>query len=178
MSSRIDNHPKRDEIVTAILAGQPLRQVAKLAGMSHTAVQNYVKRIVRPAVLSSAKARSMLQTNPSAEGTIRTICETKQIAKDAANSAALAPIMNRLAERQADQLELLKEAKKAKDFRGFASIDNCEHKDIELTCRLLGLLDSQTANTTNIQNNTVVLMPSIPGLDGDESDVIDVEVEP
>jgi hypothetical protein len=51
----IDKHPKRDEIINALLAGESLRKVSVIAGVSATAVQHYKNKILLPALEKAGK---------------------------------------------------------------------------------------------------------------------------
>lgn len=51
----IDRHPKRDEIIDALLAGKSLRQVGQMAGISATAVQHYKNNILMPSLEKAGK---------------------------------------------------------------------------------------------------------------------------
>lgn len=171
---KIDQLANRDAIVTAILSGQSLRQVGKMAGISHTAVGNYVRQVIRPALQSSSKAVHMQRMLPESADAIQTVRAVANVAREASNTAALSPVLQRLAQRQIMQAELMEAARADRDYRGFAACDASEFRDIQLTCRLLGLLEGPGNANVNVQTNTVWLMPAIPSIPGSGSNVIDV----
>ncbi len=150
MALVLDTHPDREKLVEAILAGESLREVARRANVSHTAVQNYVRRVVRPAVRSPRAAVNLLKERPESSVSIEQVRQTVNIAKDAASQSAIVPVMEKIARREARREALLSDAAESKDFRGYASLDSCEYRDLELECRLRGLLDSGPTHQTNI----------------------------
>ena len=56
MIRAIDRHPNRKKIIDAMLAGESDRKVAKMAGVSHVAVNAYRREVLGPQLQTAAKA--------------------------------------------------------------------------------------------------------------------------
>jgi transcriptional regulator with XRE-family HTH domain len=148
----IDQHPKRNQIIDAILAGQSLRKVAKLAGVSHTAIADYKRKVVAPAVKNSAK--SLVKNNVPAE-----VSEHIQECTELTHQAvAENPVISRVLEKMERYPRWLQAAENAADYRALSSLDGAETRTLELQAKLLGLLQDTAGTTTNVQ--ILVLPPS------------------
>ena len=174
MASVIDSHPQRKEIIDAILAGGTLRGVADRFGVSGMAIHRFKKNVIAPAILRTPLSPNVLGNRPDALQAVADVQASRNVAQE---EARLAPIIERLRKREARREALLSEAAEAKDFRGFASLDTCEHRDIELECRLAGLLDGPSTGSTTI-NQTVVLIPAMPDMQSQAAPAIDATCEP
>ena len=147
---RIDQHPKRNQIIDALLAGQSSRAVAKLAGVSHTQVADYKRKVVLPALKNAGKT---LERNNVPEEIAEKVQETVALTKLA---AAENPVLTRIEKKYERYDRWIDGAEKKEDFRTCASIDGAETKALELQARMLGLIDAPVS-TTNI---AVVLLAS------------------
>lgn len=173
-ASVIESHPKRKEIIDAILSGASLRNVADRYGISNMAVHRYKKNVVAPAVLGRPLHPQVLGANKLATEAVAQVTEARNVAQSA---IALAPVLQRIQARAEKREKLLEAAGGDKDYRGFAALDTCEHRDIRLECELTGLLQNQQAPSTVI--NLVCAQVDISAAPvADEGEVLDISPVP
>jgi hypothetical protein len=161
-------------VVDGLLAGKSLRELGKLAGVSHTVVRRYKRTVVAPALLASRKViESQAVTQPI----------TQQISETAALTRALSvgdPIISRLQKRSEERAEVLDAARKDGEYGAYASLDRNELSTIELEARLAGRLDSGSKTQVNVMVFSG-MPPDWAGSMGDnrsqggQDDVIDIE---
>jgi transcriptional regulator with XRE-family HTH domain len=154
---------QKKKVLDAILAGQSLRKVAKLAGVSHTVIADYKRRVVYPALKTAAKIQEV-QGIPETGGEI--IQESANLTRAV---IAADPILSRMEQRRLDRERLLKTAEDSADLRGWAAIDRNDISATELEARLTGRLDSQPTGG----QVAVVVLP-VAGLPGPAAPVAQV----
>ena len=141
MASLIDKLPQeaRQKVIDALLAGKSLRKVASLAGISHTQVAEYKRKVFLPTLQASQKINA-----------IKALAETPedQLAIPAnLTRAALAadPILSRIAAHQERVDRSLQSAESKEDARGVASLVSTDLKGLELQARHTGRFDAPQA---------------------------------
>ncbi len=143
MASVIEKLPEaqRKKVVDALLAGQSLRKVAKIAGVSHTQVDDYKRTKFMPMLQAAQKLNAVRELAESPEDQIT---NTSNLTR-----AALAadPLLSRISRHQATlDAEI---ASATGDARGVAALIGTDLRGIELHAKLTGRLDAP-AHQTNI----------------------------
>jgi transcriptional regulator with XRE-family HTH domain len=146
---------QKKKVLDAILAGQSLRKVAKLAGVSHTVIADYKRRVVHPALKTAAKIQEV-QGIPETGGEI--IQESANLTRAV---IAADPFVSRI-QKQYDHLdEGYRLAREARDPRAIAAVASADSRANELHAKLEGRLDSQPTGS----QVAVVVLP-VAGLPG------------
>ena len=149
----IDNLPeaKRQEIVNALLAGKALREVAKLAGVSHTAVDIYKRKKFLPTLALAQKVNASSEVEQSLERQVTNVATlTKAV-------ISAAPIISRIQKHQETLDQAILDARQEKDARGVAALIRTDLSGLELDARLTGLLDSGTH--VHVNQLAVIMSP-------------------
>ena len=164
--SVIDKLPEaqRQRVVNALLAGASLRKAASLAGVSHTQVGEYKKKVLAPALQVAEKVNALRVVADSQD--LTTV--SPETLPRAVISAA--PLVSRIAEHQKAADTLLASAVGKQDARGAAAVISADLKGLELQARLTGLLDSGTH--VHVNQLAVIMSPK------DEPEVIEIQAEP
>jgi ribosomal protein S8E len=151
--SVIDKLPEatRQRVVNAILAGASLRKAASMAGVSHTQVAEYKKRVISP-TLQAAQKLNAIQIVANSENPSTVSPETLTKAAIAAG-----PLVARIMEHQKTIDSVLLDAKVNNDARGVSALIGTDLKGLELTARLTGLLDGPSS--VSITNVALLLQP-------------------
>jgi hypothetical protein len=138
--SVIDNLPEvqRRKVVDALLAGQSLRQVSKIAGVSATQVNIYKRKVIMPAISKASQLQSF-QPLPSDNSQLAT--QQTQIARDLVR---VSPFRDRLELLWNRTEENLGKAEKAAEYGNAAKLLSVGHKNLELLGRVTGELESIT----------------------------------
>jgi hypothetical protein len=140
-SCTICQHPQRAEIDKALVAGEPLRNVAECYATSATALHRH-KAHIGQALANAAR-------NGAAEQEARAATLARQhAAQEAADARQVLDVLQQLKAINTSSLAILKDARDGKQH-GIAlqAIDRV-HRQIELQAKLLG--DLQQEGTTNI----------------------------
>lgn len=186
--SVIETHPKRDAINDALLAGQSLRKVASLAGVSHMAIRDYKAKVLIPSLMTAAKAKKIQAMAEIAESGGGNAAEVLEMTRAVASAANNAPWFDRHEKLWQLNLEALEDSKRArkiinttegqvidgKDFSAFNATLANAYKAQEQFGKATGVLaDKDQGNVTN--NLLMVVMPrgGMPELQ--EVPAIDVE---
>jgi hypothetical protein len=145
--SVIDNLPEvqRSKVVDALLAGQPLRKVAKLVGISAQQVGEYKTKVLLPAILTAQKVQALQGvTKPNA---VR-VAEQTSLTRDIVKSS---PFRERVEKLWGVTDESIEKAKADGDIHLLAPLINQAHKNCEILGRATGELESVANNSVAIQ---------------------------
>ena len=163
MPSVIEDHPQRQLIIDALLAGEATRNiVARLdPPVSFPTLHRYRVSVLGPALklahskLLQKQLQQPLDSAPpvSCGSALRSIQSETRVATRVANAAE--PLIARLAVKQQRREKWLQVADRKEDIRGFVGIDQSETRDIELEARLTGVLE--TAPSSNGPQVVVVI---------------------
>jgi transcriptional regulator with XRE-family HTH domain len=149
MAAAIDKLPEveRQEVVNALLAGKPLREVAKLAGVSHQALSVYKRDKLIPTLQAAQKVNALraLAETPAQQ--------TQSVATLTRAALSADPILARIAQHQNQVDSKIAGA----DPKGTAALISADLKGLELSARLTGLLDTGSSVTVNAN---FVLVPT------------------
>jgi transcriptional regulator with XRE-family HTH domain len=160
----VDNLPEalRRQVVDALLAGESLRTVAKLAGCSHLAISDYKKRIVVPAIEKAQRIQNLHQ--PELSGFPQASSQTA-LTRDIIRTDPFRERLEALWSRTNEALDA--SAPGTQYFNLFANILNQAHKNLELLGRVTGDLADDKAPSVAIQ----IVLPSV----SHDSPVIDID---
>lgn len=151
MAHRIDTHPDRQKIVDALLSGESLRDIAKMAGISHQSVARYKRSVVPKAIKN---ARIILQNQPVPETSKEQIALHAEVTK----AALIAdPYVSAIASKRDRLTRCLAQAEQKEDFKSVAALDSADTRNLTLLAQLEGRLDS--GNTRQPTTQVVVVMP-------------------
>jgi len=172
----LEAHPKRQEIIDAILAGESLRKVGKMAGCSHTAVQAFKRKlqpsIARAAALADLEAyanKALKETSDDKETQANKIKALTRAVADADTSALWRSRADSLWNRGDKYLSDAELARKVyhdkdgnpvfdgADFSAITGVMNQLHRNLELTGRAWGVLREDQAAGVHVENMLVVL---------------------
>lgn len=169
--SFIDELPEvqRRQVVDAILAGKSTRKVAKLAGCSHTVIQDYKRKAVLPALRTAQQVQSFQPLPPT---NVEAITQTARLTKDIIQAS---PFRERL-EKLWDRTEkALNTAETSKDLGVMAPLLNQAHKNVHMLGVATGEIEQVAAANVAIQ----IVMPQAPAAPptackSDPGEVIDI----
>lgn len=145
----IDAHPERKKLLDMLLSGVSCREVARVAGLSHTAVANYKRKVVKPAMLTAVKLRTSQEVQPESVQQAR---ETGELTRAV---IAADPILARVAAIDADRARIKAAAEGKEDYRAWSALDRNDLSAIELHAKLTGRLVEHQAPTTQV----VIVVP-------------------
>jgi hypothetical protein len=175
MVSPIDSHPAKQQIIDGILAGKPYAELARLAGCSKMSISRYVHNVVKPAV------RYMSYKRKKQKEIAKPVTGTDEVVKGVTHSQAkaalpIADVMARLHRRNKRREEWLDAAEQAEDFRALGTFDSNGLREIELECRLNGLLDNQQqiSNTIISLVCDTITIQAQPGSTPEDDGAIDI----
>lgn len=165
----IDKHPKRSQIIDAMEAGIPCREIQRTVApdLHHSTISRYKRTSFDPAKKMALK---MLEkegiTNIDERG-------SEDLARATEAVCAAGPYIRRLKEREERRERWMQSAEDKADFRALSSLDRNELGDIRLAAELTGVLAApQQANSGPY---IVVIMPQgraeLPVIDDAEVDV-------
>lgn len=164
MACVIDKLPQADrkKVIDALIAGQSLRKVAKLAGVSHTVVDDYKRKVFTPTLMAAQKLNA-----------VKALAQTPQeqvVATTSLTRAALHsdPLLSRIAEHQQTIDAAIGFACNNEDPKSVAALVSTDLKGLELHARLTGRLDSTPQNQVNIQ----IVCPVSPGAPAVEQEAV------
>lgn len=146
IKSVIDNLPQaqRQKVLDMLLQGKSLRAVAEFAGLSHTSVQDYKRKVVLPAIRAAAKVQALQQVESSSSEMVR---QQTSLTKDIVRSS---PFRDRLEQLWGRVDRSLTQAEQNKELGMMAPLLNQAHKNVELLGRVTGELEV-SAPTVAIQ---------------------------
>lgn len=150
----IDNLPEaqRRKVVDALLAGQSLRQVASLAGVSATSVRDYRVNILLPAIKTAQQVQAIQGlSKPNSE----LAAEQSTLTRDIVRAS---PFRERLESLWQRTDKALDKVEKTKDLAPMAPLLNVAHKNCEMLGRATGELEQSAGNAVQIQ----IVMPAGP----------------
>lgn len=152
--SVIDNLPEaqRRKVVDALLAGESLRAVAKIAGVSHTQVDRYKRNTVMPALKAAQQVQSL---QPLPETNMEAIRQQAVLTRDIVRASPFRDRLEKLWERTDKALD---KVEKTQDLAPMAPLLNQAHKNCEMLGRATGELESAANNSVAIQ----IVMPAGP----------------
>ena len=172
----LESHPKKQEIIDAILAGDSLRKVSKMAGVSHMAVQNFRRKIqpsvARAAALADLEAfanKALGETKQDVQAQANHIKELTRAVADADTSVLWRSRADSLWNRGDKFLSDAELARKVyhdkdgnpvfdgADFSAITGVMNQLHRNLELTGRAWGVLREDQAAGVHVENMLVVL---------------------
>lgn len=133
----IDSLPseKRQKVLDMLLRGEPLRDVAVIAGVSHQAIARYKRRVVIPAIRTAAKVQAIEQVS----GNSASIIESQtRLTKAIVTSS---PLRDRMEQLWGRTDRALTQAEKNKELSVIAPLLNQAHKNLELLGRVTGELE-------------------------------------
>jgi hypothetical protein len=163
-SSAVEDHPQRQAIIDALLAGESIRTVASrcVPPVSPASVQRYRAKVLKPAMrIARAKLQQVQQLGSNAQSPVelsRLQADLNHRANHAAQRIenAAGPLLDRLAKKAHRREEWFTIARAKQDTRGFAALDSVDSRDIELEAKLTGAI--QTGESINI--NVLVAVPA------------------
>lgn len=135
--SIIDSLPaeRRQKVVDALLRGESLRDVAKVAGVTHQAIARYKRVIVMPAIRAAQKVQAAQQLTDTSASVVESQTRlTKAI-------VAASPFRDRLEELWSRTDKALTQAEESKELGVMAPLLNQAHKNVELLGRVTGELE-------------------------------------
>ena len=182
--SKIEQLPEtqRKKVVDAILEGQSLRSIAKLAGISHVQVALYKQRVILPAVRAARKVHALQQLEKPNKPTSVSVGEQANLTREI---VAVSPFRERLeklwvrTDRALDKAESAVKTVKVngedvavgQDLTPMAPLINQGHKNLELLGRVTGELEVKSAANIAIQ---IVMPSSAPSVVPDHGQTIDI----
>jgi transcriptional regulator with XRE-family HTH domain len=198
MPSVIETHPKKAELIEALLAGMSLRKVAAMAGVSHTQVAEYKNKVLLPSLDRAAKIGKLEQLVQAAETNgldterlegltkaVAAVSETKPGSAMAARwferqedlyQSARDLYSNSLKAQRIYTTEKGEQVFNGQDFAAPVGVLNQLHRNQELAGRAAGVLAEGGAGSVNIQNMMVVL-PRAEAPRAELAAAIDVKAE-
>jgi len=171
MTRAIDRHPNRKKIIDAMLAGESDRKIAKMAGVSHVAVNAYRREVLQPQLETAAKAHKFsklaekIGAEPEEAGQVAAL--TQELVKSNPFLERTQVLWNECLDGVRDAKEAVKVHHKAdgsvvfdgRDFAALAAMLNQAHRNLELFGRGAGLLRDDAAGTNITQ--MLVFLPRI-----------------
>jgi transposase len=154
--SFIDELPEvqRRQVVDAILEGKSSRYIAKIAGCSHSVVNQYRRRTVLPAI---QKAQQVQAFQPLPRTTLEALQQQTVLTREIVQASPFRDRLEKLwqrTEKAADRAEravrVVKDEKSGElvpvgpDVSAIAPILNQAHKNVELLGRVTGELQENT----------------------------------
>lgn len=166
--AHIDNLPenKRRKVLDALLRGESLRKVAKMAGVSHTVVSDYKRKVMIPALKT---AQQFKENQPLPETRGQHLAETANLTRDIVKAS---PFMERheflwgkvtqgiekaenavrvVTDRETGQLMSV-----GPDVGVLAPLLNQAHKNLEL----LGQVTGELQQAPQAQTNIMIVVPA------------------
>ncbi len=186
MASIIDGHPERTKIIDAIIAGKSLREIGAKFGIPPMTVHRFAKNVVKPVLKWTRTLESIEDNSRTVELPKKSTSSTSaqnlpqgEAGQLARAAASVAPVLERLRRRNERREEWLDAAEQNEDFRALSSFDSNGLREIELECKLTGLLsdnNTQTSTTINLvcQQATVQLGAGA----ADDEGAIDITAQP
>jgi hypothetical protein len=146
MPSVIDKLPEADrkKVIDALLAQKPLRDIAKAAGCSHTAVQNYRDRVLRPALETARKVNAITAV---ANSPIAVESNAQQLTRA---HLATSPFVERMELLNSERARMKGRAELSGDLKAWAALDRNDITALELHAKLERVLDGAPTGTTTI----------------------------
>lgn len=201
MPSVIETHPKKQEIIDALLEGQSLRKVAAMAGVSHTQVDDYKKRVLLPSLERASTIAKLEQLAASAqtEGVdVQRVTDLTRavasVSERSSGSGLAAKWFERHEGLYSKALDLYEKSLAAQrvytdkdgkqvfagqDFSAPTGVLNQLHRNQELLGKAAGLMRDGDSGGVRVENMLVVL-PRVgsPGPVAEPSAAIDTTAEP
>lgn len=185
-SCAIDKLPEaqRKKVVDALLAGQSLRKVSKLAGVSHTVVDDYKRRVVLPALATAQKFKEFQGVTETSEAQVR---DTVTLTRDIVKSSPFRDRLQSLWDRTEKSIERAEQAVRVvtdretgrllavgADVAAIAPLLNQAHKNLEMLGQVTGeLAHASSGPNVNIQIN--IPAGSSVRAQAAEGDVVEIE---
>lgn len=138
--SIIDSLPKekRQRVIDALMRGESLRSVAKIAGVSFQSIDAYKRKIVLPALRMASKVQAAEQVSGDSASIIESQARlTKAIVHGS-------PFRDRLEQLWGRVDRSLTQAEESKELTVMAPLLNQAHKNVELLGRVTGELEVST----------------------------------
>lgn len=138
--SIIDSLPKekRQKVIDALMRGESLRSVAKIAGVSFQSIDAYKRKIVLPALRMASKVQAIEQVG----GDSASIIESQ--ARLTNSIVAASPFRERLEYLWGTTKKAITQAEQDKELNVMAPLLNQGHKNVELLGRVTGELEVST----------------------------------
>jgi hypothetical protein len=170
--SRIEQLPEveRQKVVDALIEGRSLREVAKLAGISHVQVMRYKKDILVPAIRAAQKVQALQSLDSPNKPTSEIFAEQANLTKHVVESSLFRERLEKLwrrTEKALDRAEtavrLVKDSTGADvvagpDVAAIAPILNQAHKNVHMLGLATGEIEASAAVDVGIQ----IVMPNTP----------------
>lgn len=151
----------RKQVVDALLQGKSLREVGKIAGVSHTVVQDYKRKVFIPALKTAQQIQSL---QPLAASNLEVAQEQIGLTRTIVSAS---PFRDRLEKLWAK----CETAVETAEIQQLAPILGQAHKNLEMLGRATGELESVTNNSVQIQ----IVVPSGPAYGSKfEAEAIDI----
>jgi hypothetical protein len=147
MAATIDQLPEaqRKKVVDALLAGTALRKVAVLAGVSHTQVAAYKRKVILPALQTARKVQDLNRVSGDVVGDTRNAIALTQAVIQAD------PFIARAKALEEDRARIKAKAEEKEDLRAWSSLDKNDLSNLELHARLAGRLNDTPQTQVAIQ---------------------------
>lgn len=138
--SIIDSLPKekRQKVLDMLLRGESLREIAKIAGVSHVAVQGYKRKVVMPAIRTAQKVQSLQEVSDDPG---KVVTEQSRLTRAIVGAS---PFRDRLEQLWGRTDRALSQAEQDKELSVMAPLLNQAHKNVELLGRVTGELEVST----------------------------------
>jgi len=174
----IDNLPKpmREQILTAIMAGESSSKVAKLAGVSRQAIDQYRTRVVRPAIQVAAKVQQSQEVD---RATISYVRDTAKLAHDIAKASPVRESLDKYRFGLETALERIaaigaKPDATAAEIAAIGPVARAAHENLRILGELTGELGNARYSQSGDVNVSVYLNVPRGTRDDDDGPVIDI----
>lgn len=168
MTRAIDRHPSRKKIIDAMLSGVSDRKVAKMAGVSHVAVNAYRREVLQPQLETAAKAHKFsklaekIGTEPQDAGQVAAL--TQELVKSNPFLERAELLWNECVDGVRSAKDAVKVHRRSdgkvifdgRDFAAFAAMLNQAHRNLELFGRGAGFLRDEVVGA-GVENLMIVL---------------------
>jgi hypothetical protein len=167
--SFIDELPEvqRREVVDALLAGKSLRQVGKIAGCSHSVIQDYKRRTLLPALRQAQEVQAFQPLPPTNREALQ---QQARLTKDIIQASPFKDRLEKLWDRTDKALDRAESAVRVvldedtgklvavgPDVSAIAPLLNQAHKNVELLGRVTGELEVAAGSNIAIQ----IVLPQV-----------------
>jgi len=173
MARRIDKLKNREEIVDAILAGRTDREISKLAGVSHVAVGNYRREIIRPRLSAAAKVNREMEIANESVGLAAPAPDYVELTRQAVGADLFVHRITKryqLIERQIDRC--------GHNVRKLTSLLNTERGLMEFHAKVTGLYTDAPRADIGFAPCVMVQVNVAEGAPAPREAAIDCDVDP
>lgn len=161
--SLIDQHPKRNSIITNLLAGVPLKVLATRYGVSAMSLSRYKNKVVKPALLGGQTAESVAELPHS----VAEVRQQRDVVKEVMPSQTVRSAVEKQLARFERVYRQVAPDEGEVDVQGFVGVSGAETRALSLLADLTGERAVQQATG----NQVIVFLP--PTQDAPRVDLAD-----